>query len=63
MTPSPCRLIRAVDQLALKLEVGEETLVLSASSLALAVRLLDGSHFPEISLSLTDTAHLQVHLT
>ncbi|KAJ3610981.1 hypothetical protein NHX12_020997 [Muraenolepis orangiensis] len=53
-------LIRAVDQLALKLEVGAETLVLSASSLALAVRTLDGSHFPETSLSLTDPTHLQV---
>ncbi|KAG7280251.1 hypothetical protein CRUP_035378 [Coryphaenoides rupestris] len=59
ISSSSNRLIRAVDRLALKLEVGEETLVLSASSLALAVRMLDGSRFPETSLSLTDTAHLQ----
>ncbi|CAL8321279.1 unnamed protein product, partial [Boreogadus saida] len=60
ISSSTNRLIHSVDQLALKLEVGAETLVLSASSLALAVRPLDGSRFPETSLSLTDPAHLQV---
>ncbi|CAL8312893.1 unnamed protein product [Merluccius merluccius] len=60
ISSSSNRLVHAVDQLALKLETGPETLVLSASSLALAVRTLEGSRFPETTLSLTGPTDLQV---
>lgn len=53
-----------VDNLGVKVDVSGGTGVLSSSSLVLAVRTVDGSNFPEISVKIYNTDNVQVaHIT
>lgn len=54
------RLIRAVDDLGLKLLVTADVEVVSSESLALAVKNVDGASFPPTSVYVVDMDTIQV---
>lgn len=57
----PCRLIRIVDTVGLKLVVEQQSESILFDSLALAVSRVDGTNFRETTFSLADPNDLQVH--
>ncbi|XP_036376464.1 adhesion G-protein coupled receptor G2-like [Megalops cyprinoides] len=59
LASSSTRIIRAVETLGLKLEVQGETEIITATSLALAVKKVDGANFKETSFSIADHSNLQ----
>ncbi|KAM4605953.1 uncharacterized protein adgrg2a [Polymixia lowei] len=63
ISTSANRLIRAVDDLGLKLDVSEEIEVVSSNTLALVVMTVDGTNFQAASLSIFDHAGLQASVT
>ncbi|XP_026219871.1 mucin-3A isoform X2 [Anabas testudineus] len=54
------RITHMVDNLGVKVDVSGGTGVLSSSSLVLAVRTVDGSNFPEISVKIYNTDNVQL---
>ncbi|XP_057679833.1 adhesion G-protein coupled receptor G4-like [Corythoichthys intestinalis] len=55
------RLVSLVEDLSLKLLVGDVPAILSSDSLVLAVRKVDGNDFPEMSLNIFDTDDVQMN--
>ncbi|KAM3860373.1 adhesion G-protein coupled receptor G2 [Diretmus argenteus] len=62
LSASANRLIRTVDGLGLKLVVADESEVLTADSLILAVRTVDGTNFPATSVNILNNAGLQLNI-
>ncbi|XP_054479347.1 adhesion G-protein coupled receptor G6-like [Anoplopoma fimbria] len=60
LSTSANRLINLVDDLGLKLVVTGDKEVLSAGSLVLAVREVDGTNFPETSVDIFNTENVQL---
>ncbi|XP_077411084.1 uncharacterized protein adgrg2a isoform X2 [Vanacampus margaritifer] len=54
------RMVRVVEDLGLKVLVSEQPAVLSSASLVVAVRKVDGSDFPEMSVNVFNTEHVQM---
>ncbi|XP_076617091.1 uncharacterized protein adgrg2a isoform X2 [Chaetodon auriga] len=60
LSASANRLIRAVDDLGLKLVVAGDREVISSNSLVLAVRTVDGTNFPATSVDIFNTDNVQL---
>nr|XP_040023661.1 adhesion G-protein coupled receptor G2-like isoform X2 [Gasterosteus aculeatus aculeatus]XP_040023663.1 adhesion G-protein coupled receptor G2-like isoform X2 [Gasterosteus aculeatus aculeatus] len=60
LSASANRLIRLVDDLGIKLVVAGDTEILSAGSLVLAVREVDGTNFPVTSVDIFNTDNVQL---
>uniref|UniRef100_UPI0037E87F5B adhesion G-protein coupled receptor G2 n=1 Tax=Semicossyphus pulcher TaxID=241346 RepID=UPI0037E87F5B len=60
LSASSNRLIRVVDDVALKLVVEGDRAILSSTSLVLAVRTVDGTNFPTTSVDIFNTDNVQV---
>ena len=54
------RLIRVVDTVGLKLVVSGDREILSATSLVLAIRTVEGTNFPTTSVDIFNTDNVQV---
>lgn len=54
------RLIQLIDDLGTKLELDADSKVMSADSLVLAVRKVNGTNFPPMSVNIFDTEDVQV---
>ncbi|KAM7369662.1 hypothetical protein PAMP_010966 [Pampus punctatissimus] len=59
LSASANRLIRVMDILGLKLAVTGDRVILSSNSLVLAVRTVDGTNFPTISVNIFNTSNVQ----
>lgn len=60
LLPSAGRLIRAVEDLGVKLVVTGDSEVVSSNSLVLAVKKVDGTQFPPTSVDIYGTDSVQV---
>ncbi|XP_061122321.1 adhesion G-protein coupled receptor G2-like [Syngnathus typhle] len=60
LAPSSNRIIRVVEDLGLKLLVSDTPAVLSSNSLVLAVRKVEADDFPEMSVDIFNTEHVQM---
>ncbi|MEQ2274325.1 hypothetical protein XENORESO_018445, partial [Xenotaenia resolanae] len=60
LSGSSNRLIQMVDNLGLKLEVTGDSGILSSMSLVLAVRMVNGTNFPETSVEIFNTDNIQL---
>lgn len=60
MPVSLLRIIRIVDIVGLKLVLPDTTEIISADSLALAVRKIDASNFQQTTFFVSDSGSLQV---
>ncbi|MED6292223.1 hypothetical protein CHARACLAT_031474, partial [Characodon lateralis] len=60
LSGSSNRLIQLVDNLGLKLEVTGDSGILSSTSMVLAVRMVNGTNFPETSVEIFNTDNIQL---
>ncbi|XP_077365595.1 uncharacterized protein adgrg2a isoform X2 [Festucalex cinctus] len=60
LAASSHRIVGVVEDLGLKVVVSDDPVVLSSASLVLAVRKVDGSDFPEMSVNIFNTEHVQM---
>nr|XP_046228020.1 adhesion G-protein coupled receptor G2 isoform X2 [Scatophagus argus] len=61
LSASANRLIRVVDDLGLKLIVVGDSEIVSSNSLVLAVRTVNGTNFPTMSVDIFNTDNVQLH--